>query len=775
METHEPEPTARDEASGPELARSTTPQGIDATLRQLRRLVRSSLVLRGLSLLAVAGAGLVLFSLGVDRTWRLSLVGRAVTLTLFGSAFAVLLWRLILRPLLVPLPAPVLADVVERRFPQLLDRLRSAVDFLRDPRVAVAPASEPGTAADEDLSLLLRRSVARQAVEELGRVDSSAVVDTPRVVSALSGAVAAAGFLGFLVALFPATFSLWFQRQVLFRSVEWPYRTRLEVRGFADGVRGVPRGDPLAVLVDTSGEVPVRVSIEIDYGRERVRYNMSREDEAAARPGSVVYSYRHPAVTEGFTFTASGGDFRSPPYRVRVLERPQVESLAITAEPPVYTARPAERFGAGAGEIAVPEGSVLRLDGRANKELARAWLQAEGREVPLAVSDADLRAFAGSLQPQSGGAVTVHLADRESVPPDSLLQFGVHLLGDKSPAVKFQLEGIGSMVTPQARLPMRIEAEDDYQVTALAIAWSLAGEADAETSGEEKLAGPAKPLPRVEEQHVWELGALKIQPEKRLTLRVGAIDNDGLKSPKTGFSSALSLRVVTAERLAEDFLRREEELRRVVERVIEEERQVRDVVFERLQPPAASPTGGPTAAEKASWLAKAPLSPKALGELRDLEKTERNHIRQLKLTSRGVRQILDEMKNNRVGEADDIERLAALILEPLDDLAASEYPNIEESLGKVRSGESPLAREGPTREAEKLRLVLLFESKLDKLDSIVTNMFRLEGFTEVIKRLRVIIHTQTESRRATEEEYRRAVDQLFAPEDGPSGGSSTPR
>jgi hypothetical protein len=340
--------------------------------------------------------------------------------------------------------------------------------------------------------------------------------------------------------------------------------------------------------------------------------------------------------------------------------------------------------------------------------------------------------------------------------------------------VKFQLEGIGSMVTPQARLPMRIEAEDDYQVTALVIAWSLAGEAEADSDGEEKLAGPAKPLPRVEEQHVWELGALKIQPEKRLTLRVGAADNDGLKSPKTGFSSALSLRVVTADRLAEDFLRREEELRRVVERVIEEERQVRDVVFERLQPPAASAAGASTA-EKGSWLATGTLSPKALGELRDLEKTERNHIRQLKLTSRGVRQILDEMKNNRVGEADDIERLAALILEPLDNLAASEYPDIEESLGRVRSGDSPLAREGAAREAEKLRLVLLFESKLDKLDRIVANMFRLEGFTEVVKRLRVIIHTQTESRRATEEEYRRAVDQLFAPEDGPGGGSNTPR
>ena len=60
------------------------------------------------------------------------------------------------------------------------------------------------------------------------------------------------------------------------------------------------------------------------------------------------------------------------------------------------------------------------------------------------------------------------------------------------------------------------------------------------------------------------------------------MDNDGLHGAKTGYSGITSFLVVTPERLSEEFIRREEEQRRALERVYEEEKVVRDAVYRLL-------------------------------------------------------------------------------------------------------------------------------------------------------------------------------------------------
>ena len=102
-----------------------------------------------------------------------------------------------------------------------------------------------------------------------------------------------AGGLLLVVLLFglssPGTADLWFRRNVLLDTEEWPYRTRLLVQGFEEGHRGVPRGDPLNIDIEVVGEIPDRAWIDIKYAHDRRRYNLTGT-------GPRAFRYHHPEV-----------------------------------------------------------------------------------------------------------------------------------------------------------------------------------------------------------------------------------------------------------------------------------------------------------------------------------------------------------------------------------------------------------------------------------------------------------------------------------------------
>ena len=107
---------------------------IDGKLQSLRGFLRASIWARGLSMLVVALVVLACLSFGIDRAFRLSVPGRAIALALYLGALICVSWRTLIKPALVALTDSTLADLVETRFPELGDSLRSAVSFLAEPR-----------------------------------------------------------------------------------------------------------------------------------------------------------------------------------------------------------------------------------------------------------------------------------------------------------------------------------------------------------------------------------------------------------------------------------------------------------------------------------------------------------------------------------------------------------------------------------------------------------------------------------------------------------------
>ena len=387
---------------------------IDGKLQALRTTLRSSIWTRGLALLVVALAVLACLSFGIDRAFRLSLTGRSIALGLYLCVLAWAGWKVLIRPALVVLSDSVLADILEARFPELRDSLRSAVSFLAEPR-----AANKG----KKLTALLKREVTKEAAKKIEKLELSEVIDSKRVSEAGVLALCAACLLGLVVHYAGDSFDIWMRRQLLLAEADYEYEAELRLLGLENGEYAVPRGDTLRIVAETSPgkKTPLLVSIRFDYRSGESRQYMER---SGGKDGPGRFEYEHPSVTEDFFFQlkeeGSGffSNYHSPRYKVRVLERPEVEQLVITNKAPPYTGLGTGETRGNIGELAVPVGSELSVRGLSTKPLERAVLVTEGQEFVLKPSPDKPRAFIGTWTPKLGGTCLIRLEDTEGVPPE---------------------------------------------------------------------------------------------------------------------------------------------------------------------------------------------------------------------------------------------------------------------------------------------------------------------------------------------------------------------
>jgi hypothetical protein len=540
----------------------TITQGLAA----LRRRARASLGLQGGATLAVLLISLCLLSFGLDRTLRLSWEVRATALVAILTALGWVLWGRLLLPLRADLGDAELARLVEREHPQLEWRLLSAVQF-------ADPAWEPGPHTSLELANLVVADAERLAAEvEFG----APVPSAPMVRSATrGGAVTLAAAL--LLATFPGPAATWFERNVLLSTTaEWPKDTLLELQGppLADGAVRLARGEDLTFVVLARGVIPSRVYLDtvsaVDGSRERLVLDAL---------GDGRFRTTLEQVSESFEFTLWGGDDELGPFQAQVIRRPWITDLAFAATPPAYTGQAPRAFGVEAGALTLPQDTAVEVRVGVSKPLVKAWLEelrpGEGgvARIHTGVLVPDGEGFTASLTLDQAGAgvFRVLVEDGDGYGFEQPTRFNLIAQSDAAPELKLRLLGVGLNVTPKAKIRFAVDARDDYQLTSGALQYKGAGgDAEAEVVGglplDEILAGKVTAAP----SGVLDLASLELKPKMSLTLWAEATDSDP-RGPNTGASPSHQVRIVTAEQLLNELLRRLHEQRLELERMISEE------------------------------------------------------------------------------------------------------------------------------------------------------------------------------------------------------------
>lgn len=724
-------------------------------LGALRRRIALWIALDAMSLLALAVVALVAASLLLDWFFHMDRPQRLVMLLLMLAAVAHIFFHRLLRPLSRKPDDQSLCVAVEHHHPELADQLISALQFAQ-----IGDNDSPGSSRP-----LMNATIAQS--ENLARaIDFTDIIDRRAHRRHLARGGASLLTLLATLILMPSTMSIWFHRNILLSDLGWPQRTHLHVRGLdADGVLLLPRGDDLELHVqaDVKGEIPQ--AVYVDY---KITTSGHATDNTAPTSssggggggeqmvglGDGLFSAMFPNVLEEMRFRVRGGDAVTPTrgwYQLRLVDRPAVSAMQLTIDPPAYTKLPPQVLPSDQSAYVMPAGSAVHLRITASKPLSGATIALGNSPLgPMTSDDPAHVVWRFTVEPAAlqRGSLAVSLTDADGLPSRRPTRIELRPTPDKSPVVRVKLEGIGDLITPRALLPIRIEASDDFAVTALALSFHHAAALD--TGGKpanQKLpiAGATTPAHRVEPfVHRWPVESLNLPTDSQLTFVIEATDNDAFTGPKTGLSQVFMLKVVSDQELRDQLLRREQEQR------MEFERLLRDQQLLRVDTQAALADARPFDAERR----------RQLGEL---EKKQRLVSGRTRAIADQFSQLLAETLNNQLETPGSPAqaRLQQRIIDPLNELAA---PNGLVPLAADLLNESRKPTLGETDRHSALEQTAAGQQRvIDAMGVILKNMVKLEGFQEAINTLREIRRAQQDVKQQTDQERNKRIEDVFKP------------
>jgi len=534
--------------------------GIERRLGALERRRRTLALLRALGAwvsVVLPAAALFCF---VDWLQHMPLAARWAALV----ALLALAW-FALRKLVLPalrsgrgLDGSALA--VERRFPQMADRVITAVQLDRR-------RGQFGYGSEE-----LKAAAQAQAAEHAARVSFAEAEPLTRYAGPmlLGLAVLVAAARG--TATFPRIVGIWALR--CFWTVNYPHKTRIESY---DRDVLVARGEAAEVKVKAGGLLP-------GGGRLYVKSENSGwvpRDLEPVEGRRGEYLARVEEVVEPLEFYIELGDAPTESARgaIRVTDRPQVAGIEVKITYPDYTGLPAELFLSG--HIRAVPGSAAELTVTASKPLDSAGLLFSGatKVRPMRLGAGGTAAKAGFAIGKSG-SYAVHLTDTQGFSNRSAtrapVSYKISAVPDSPPRVTLVSPGAEALATPVTIVRLVYRISDDYGLRRGRLRfrvndgkeWKgfplpLPGLDPKDLTGDAKPPGPR----RADQLFLWDLSPLGFKVGDMITYRLEAEDHAGRKPPQPGTTGEQVIRVVSPEviikKLREDLEVTAKEIERV--------------------------------------------------------------------------------------------------------------------------------------------------------------------------------------------------------------------
>jgi hypothetical protein len=699
---------------------------IRARLDALRKRIAAALAIEGGARVAGILLGAVALSFLLDRVFRLEMAARAVILLSALGALGWAGWRFLVRRLRGLPGEDPLAVAVEARYPELSDRLISALQLARedDPeRYGMSPQ--------------LIEDAVHEVAAPVRHLDFGQILARGRIARRAALGLLALGLLAAGATADPASASIWFRRNVLLREVRWPQKTYLEIDPelFPDRVARIVRGADLVVTARSVGEVhPERVTI-------LYRDSEGEKGKATMKADLAAHLYRHEfaSIAYPITFRLEGGDEVTDDYRIELLDAPEVAELRVEVGFPPYAGRDPVLVDPAQGDPQMLVGGFVRLSGRSSKPLASAEIVVgEAGEEAVAGKLTGADTFEATIAPARTVLVGLRLRDTDGLSNPSLApRFLVRVVDDAAPRVRLQKRGVGAMVVSGALVPWSVRATDDVKIVDGRIEVTKSA-GDREAPEPHVIALPAERLgtENVEIDGELELGPLDLAPGAFLVFLAYGRDN-AAPDAHEGKSDPVALRVVTLEELTTELLGRQQEQRRLFEELVQRERRLRDRLLDlRDKPPAAA---------------------ELTVQIESQGQDQREIARRVHAIERAFDQIFDEMYYNRIAEAATVGRLRASIVRGLEQLRTDVMGGHARRLDDAAQRGSQLSLGGADGDA----LEAGYDEVLRAMEALLARMEKAEGFTEIVETVRAILEEHGKVKDLTRKKYEAVLKDIF--------------
>jgi hypothetical protein len=330
---------------------------------------------------------------------------------------------------------------------------------------------------------------------------------------------------------------------------------------------------------------------------------------------------------------------------------------------------------------------------------------------------------------------TYHFALRDDVGLEDKnpMRFSLRMLKDDAPQARLRAPGVGEMITPQAVLPLEMQASDAYGLAAVELRYFLTREST--TDGVIELSSFKPAMNSFAESFTWPVSSIEAAAGDRLSIRGSASDFDDVSGPKVTESAELSLRVVTPDELLNELSRREHEFRMDFERLIDAQEQLRGRLLSLMDS---------TQSESAT--------PEFAAAVATLERRQRGIAGSVNVVRQQFEQVLTELRINQLSTETIEKRLGGNIVEPLGELTRKDLALAGDAL---RTWSRDASRQ-TAAQIDAQQVVLL-----TKLREILAHMIQWQGYQEAVTMLRDILRLQEELKTETKTRIREEGKGLF--------------
>lgn len=459
------------------------------------------------------------------------------------------------------------AQQIERRFPQLSDRLSTAVAFLEQPATDVQAGSQT-----------LRDAAILDAHERVAAIELEDCLD-PRPTWRAGAALAVVLAVAVVAFAVNAGASAIAARRLLLPlgGEAWPRRHSLvwqkQPRRLAMGA------DFECALTDRDGHLPDSVMF---YWSNDEEGQPLQQDLMEIKDG-VAYA-RVKNVSRSLRYRAAGGDDDSMPWtRLEVVEPARVSEFTVQLFPPDYMQLPATM---SQRHIRAWAGTRVGVTGQLDKPVRGVTLVAKcaGTVVRYAAAmDRNGRRFtiaANSSQPwvvQESGTYWLELRDATGFTTDDLTGSELRVQKDAPPTISLAAPIAGACFTAKALVSILAVAKDDLAVLSVELESGGARKdlyrAAAASPATANRTSPASTGETRVVQYDWDLAELKgLGPGDVVEFRLITSD----RRPQTGATDPVRLNIISPDELESRIDQRQSNLSQRVREALATQQSTRD-------------------------------------------------------------------------------------------------------------------------------------------------------------------------------------------------------
>ncbi len=431
----------------------------------------------------------------------------------------------------------------------------------------------------------------------------------------------------------------------------------------------------------------------------RGRANMRRlvDPQETQRLPFVLEGPPFESMDQELSFAVAAEDLKLTGYSVQMVDSPIVTKMDLAVTYPNYLQKSsttgflAETIEYRNG-IRLPQGTQIRMQGRANQELDRIEYRiAESAQfesdTEILLAECDGEAFSLSLPILNQNLlIELRMWGSNGLCADRILQYVLNVVADSPPNIELTLQGIGTAITPVAILPIEATVTDDHGTRSMWTEWILNESTPLRLPVTADSARPESVKTSFDLKELSDKRQLAPAIGMTLAMTLAADDHFDLDSnPHVGRAPPIQLAVVSADALLLMLEKRELAMRGRIELIITEMTQMRDLLAriksDFLNPTpkdSSDPTSPNNPVNPTQEQDSSTESAERMAQVRiqqSMVQTGKSEL-ELRGVAQEVQKIAAEIANNRIDNKDRQERLQTKVYDPIQQILEKPFPEL---------------------------------------------------------------------------------------------------